>query len=98
MRYVVASFIVATAIVVTGCQPSHRHQNHRNYEELHLVDVPQAVRESFDRDYPGATLEEVGREVWTDGATHYHLKFRTAMGQKQDIEYTSSGERLAQHR
>lgn len=62
-------------------------------EHVPYDQVPAKVREAFERDFPGAKVEEVEKET-DDGRVHYEIEFRGADGGERDVEYSPEGKRL----
>ena len=66
-------------------------------QEIQLSEVPAAVTQGFQRDFPGATIEEVERETYPDGTIHYEFEYKDSAGKEHDVEYNASGEQLDEH-
>ena len=77
----------------------HGHGDHDDATEvtIRMDEVPAAVRQSFEREFPGAKLHEVERETYRSGTVHYCFDFTTREGKKMEVEFSSDGERLPEH-
>jgi len=66
-------------------------------EEIKVGDLPAKVSSAFAKDFPGAKIEEVGKETYKDGTIHYEIEFTDKAGEEHEIEYNVEGEKLDDH-
>jgi uncharacterized membrane protein YkoI len=99
--------ILATAVAylwLTGCQHHHHHHHDEHKEHVEATEetitmdkVPANVRAAFDKEFPGARLKEVEKEVYRSGDVHYAFEFVNKDGVEMEVEYNTAGERLPEH-
>lgn len=93
VKRMLMTFAAAALLAVSGCA---KDQNEIE-EQITLDKLPPAVRASFDKEFPGATVSEVEKEQYPDGTVHYGIEFTTKDGKKMEQEFDTSGKKLADH-
>jgi hypothetical protein len=98
--HLLAALFVSAAVALAGCESQNaRHADREDATEtqIRIEDVPAPVRQAFEREYPGAKLSEVEKEVYRDGTVHYGFEFTTRDGKQMEAEFNAEGERLPEH-
>ena len=88
---------LAAVLAMTGCKSMHGDDDGETEVKIAMTDVPQNVRQAFERDHPGVTVKTVERETYKDGTVHYEFEFTDASGKKSEIEYSADGVKLEDH-
>lgn len=60
-------------------------------EDTSVAEVPAAVRKLAETTYPGGTLTEYEREVYTDGALIHEVEVKTADGKECEVSASEAG-------
>ena len=96
-----AAFAMAGAIafcVAAGCrQQKHHHHSHDPSEHVADADqdlLPGRVKSAFAREFHGATIEDVEKQVHPDGAVHWEVRYRTPAGERRTAEFDTEGKLL----
>jgi uncharacterized membrane protein YkoI len=75
----------------------HEGEDHEHDDDhIKYDDLPAAVKEAFERDYPGAKVKSCEKET-DDDAVVYEIKFKDKDGKKQKARYNDTGEKVADH-
>ena len=79
-----------SSLLVVGCQGKGGDDGDDNEMKVTMADVPEAVRASFEKMHPGATVQEIEKETHKDGTAEYEIEF-TQNGKKQSVELDDKG-------
>ena len=67
------------------------------HEKIAQSALPQAVRDGFAKQFPGATIGEVEKETYANGVVHYEIGYRGTDGKEHDVELDAEGQVLEAH-
>ena len=76
-------------LLTVGCQ-GKGGDNDDNEMTVSMSDVPEAVRASFEKSHPGATVQNIEKETHADGTAEYEFEF-TQDGKKGEVELDEKG-------
>jgi ABC-type glycerol-3-phosphate transport system substrate-binding protein len=76
-------------LLIVGCQ-GKGGDNDDNEMTVSMSDVPEAVRASFEKTHPGATVQKIEKETHADGTAEYEFEF-TQDGKKGEVELDQTG-------
>ena len=76
-------------LLIVGCQ-GKGGEDDDNEMTVTMADVPEAVRASFEKMHPGATVQKIEKETHKDGTAEYEINF-TQDGKKQSVEFDDKG-------
>ena len=82
--------LAMTGFSIVGCQGKGGDDSDDNEMTVTMADVPEAVRTSFEKMHPGATVQEIEKETHQDGTAEYEFEF-TQNGKKQSVELDDKG-------
>ena len=101
IRSTLATLALSTALIA-GCSDIGMFgSNDKNdvsvkqRREVSTRDLPDAVDRSFKADHPAATIDNIERKSYSNGATGYRITYTTSDGKRQTAEYNAQG-RMAQ--
>jgi uncharacterized membrane protein YkoI len=96
-KHIIWCLAVALA-VSAGCKSSGAGGAAKEkHEKISQSALPQAVRDGFTKEHPGATITEVEKETYPDGTVHYEIGYRAADGKEHDVELNADGDVLDAH-
>ncbi|HEV2294799.1 MAG TPA: hypothetical protein VGR35_13170 [Tepidisphaeraceae bacterium] len=81
---------VAGVLAVGGCRGKGGEDRDHNEMTISLSEVPPAVRASFEKMHPNATVHQVEKETRADGMAAYEFEF-TQDGRKREVELDHTG-------
>jgi len=103
-KQIILSLAAAAALAMSaavGCKSSGRagddFDSKTKHEHIAQSALPQAVRDGFAKQYPGATIGEVEKETYANGVVHYEIKYRGTDGKEHDVELDAEGHVLEAH-
>jgi hypothetical protein len=73
-----------------GCNMKGGEDRDDNEMTVSMSEVPEAVRASFQKMHPGATVQTIEKETHADGTAEYEFEF-TQDGKKQSVELDDKG-------
>lgn len=85
------SVAAAALLAIAGCAGNGKDH------KAAAVQLPAPVKAGFDREFPGATVNEAEKETYADGTVHWEVKFTTKDGKKMEQEFDSAGKKLGKH-
>ena len=84
-----------------GCKSGGRagddFDSKTRHEKIAQSALPQAVRDGFEKQFPGATIAEVEKETYANGVVHYEIEYRGSDGKERSVEIDAEGEVLEAH-
>lgn len=98
--------IALTAVIGLGACQSNGDKQHDDGHgktseavetRINMNEVPDNVRQAFERQFPHARVSAVNKETYPNGTVHYEFEFVNKDGKKMDVEFDADGERLPEH-
>ena len=81
--------IALSGLLIVGCQ-GKGGDNDDNEMNVSMSHVPEAVRASFEKSHPGATVQKIEKETHADGTAEYEFEY-TQDGKKGEVELDPTG-------
>ena len=85
-----------SGLLIVGCRGKSGDDD-ANEMTVAIADVPEAVRASFEKTHPGATVQSIEKETHADGTAEYEFEF-THDGKKGEVELDQTGAVAAEDR
>jgi uncharacterized membrane protein YkoI len=79
-----ALLLTASALLLSACA-SNRER------EVNPAGPPPNIVASFERQFPGATIEKIEQDEKRDGRMQYEIQYRDTRGKKRHIEMDAAG-------
>ena len=91
--------VALVAAFAIGCESMRHGDDHDDAVEtmIQMDQVPAGVRQAFEREFPGAQVREIEKEVYSNGTVHYGFEFVSKDGKKMEAEFSEDGELLPEH-
>jgi hypothetical protein len=79
------------------CKTTKKVEEKAVKSEIAVTATPPVVLAAFGKEFPGAKIDEVEKEVYPNGIVHYEIEYTDAAGKKADVEISSEGDVLDEH-